>query len=75
MSLVAETALAEDKALCDADVDAADLYLIMNLRSKNGMILNPGIQRSLIRTSALSASCAGNCAGGMPLARIMWWTL
>ena len=63
--MTAFASLAEKKVLCDADVDAADLHLIMAPMVKNTMTFKQGIQPSLTNKNALPVAYAGTFADGM----------
>ena len=73
-SLVASFAsLAENKVLCDADVDAADLHLIMRPDIKEEHDFQGGNTAISTRPSAVNAGFAGIFAGGTPLMKCLRW--
>ena len=66
-SLVAAFAsLADNKVLCDADVDAADLHLIMHPVVKKSSDFQSGHTAIIDPENALNAGFAGIYADGTP---------
>jgi MinD superfamily P-loop ATPase len=64
-------AFAENAILCDADVDAADLHLLMAPQIKQKPISRAVGSRSSIRKNAASVVCALSFAGLMRLKTIL----
>jgi len=69
--IAAFASLAKNKVLCDADVDAADLHLIMDPEVKERYDFASGIQQLLTGISVPSAACAGICADGTLLMKTL----